>query len=253
MPIFSVRMSDSLACRAWVLAPSSACSQRAAHTHDCSHGRARRAHPSSAAMFVSSITLICCQQHQQPHNNTTTNNSQVIKRPKGLETQYRLNCSKCDLMVAYRPVPIERPSQFIYVADGSVKKSDEWMREGPPMEDKNLARAVVECTVMKKKLTEATSYVGTGANAVPLDVDAVRKRKAASEFDASIRPPQPPPPPPPPPPLGADASPATHAAAAAAAAAPAAALAAAPDAVDSGAAKVARKDDGQNHTGVASS
>ena len=39
----------------------------------------------------------------------------VRGREKGVERQFRYNCELCDICIAYRPVPYEEESKFIYV------------------------------------------------------------------------------------------------------------------------------------------
>ena len=41
--------------------------------------------------------------------------SPVHGREKGVERQFRYNCELCDICIAYRPVPYEEESKFIYV------------------------------------------------------------------------------------------------------------------------------------------
>ena len=38
-----------------------------------------------------------------------------IKRPKGVEKQYPLTCSKCKVQIAYRSVPLNKQAKFMYV------------------------------------------------------------------------------------------------------------------------------------------
>eukprot|EP00750_Incisomonas_marina_P005022 INCI13571.1.p2 GENE.INCI13571.1~~INCI13571.1.p2 ORF type:complete len:126 (+),score=27.62 INCI13571.1:1499-1876(+) len=67
--------------------------------------------------------------------------------------------------------------RYFYVVDGAVKTTDAWLRDGPPMQDRDLARAVVERGVQKKKLTESCL---TSANAVPVNAEALKKRKLSN-------------------------------------------------------------------------
>lgn len=60
--------------------------------------------------------------------------------------------------------------------DGAVKSQLQWEKDGPPMKDRTMARTVVERSVQKKKLTEPLAH---GANAVPVNMAAMKKRKSA--------------------------------------------------------------------------
>jgi len=48
-------------------------------------------------------------------NNMLPADVKVVKRPNGLERQYRLNCSECGLFVGYRPVDFTEETRFVYV------------------------------------------------------------------------------------------------------------------------------------------
>jgi hypothetical protein len=50
--------------------------------------------------------------------------SKMIKRPKGKEKQYRLNCTACDVCLGYRPVPLDTPTKYLYVLSGAVSDAD---------------------------------------------------------------------------------------------------------------------------------
>ena len=65
--------------------------------------------------------------------------------------------------------------RYFYVVDGAVRTTDEWEQEGPPIEDKKLAKIIVEKTLKRQSLTTS---VLQGANAVPIDAAVVAKRKA---------------------------------------------------------------------------
>eukprot|EP00270_Netrium_digitus_P013258 TRINITY_DN4379_c0_g1_i2.p2 TRINITY_DN4379_c0_g1~~TRINITY_DN4379_c0_g1_i2.p2 ORF type:complete len:126 (+),score=26.29 TRINITY_DN4379_c0_g1_i2:101-478(+) len=41
--------------------------------------------------------------------------TKLLKREKGLEKQFRYNCELCDVCVAYRPVPYEKETKYIYI------------------------------------------------------------------------------------------------------------------------------------------
>eukprot|EP00271_Cylindrocystis_brebissonii_P013275 TRINITY_DN32998_c0_g1_i1.p1 TRINITY_DN32998_c0_g1~~TRINITY_DN32998_c0_g1_i1.p1 ORF type:complete len:487 (+),score=99.33 TRINITY_DN32998_c0_g1_i1:534-1994(+) len=49
--------------------------------------------------------------------------TKLLKREKGIEKQFRYNCELCDICVAYRPVPYEQESKFIYVFPEAVVSS----------------------------------------------------------------------------------------------------------------------------------
>ena len=44
----------------------------------------------------------------------------LIKRPGGIERRFELVCPTCRLPVAYRPVPLEQPTRFLYVRPDAV-------------------------------------------------------------------------------------------------------------------------------------
>ena len=50
----------------------------------------------------------------------------MIKREKGMEKQYRLNCTSCNVAVAYRPAPAGQPTKYLYVLPDAVA-----LRGGP--------------------------------------------------------------------------------------------------------------------------
>ena len=47
--------------------------------------------------------------------------SKAIKRQKGIEKQYWLNCMQCDSVLAYRSTPFGRPAKFIYLHEAAVR------------------------------------------------------------------------------------------------------------------------------------
>lgn len=53
-------------------------------------------------------------------NNMTNGEVKAIKRDKGVEKQYRINCSNCGNPIAYRPVEWSQPTKFMYVYDRAV-------------------------------------------------------------------------------------------------------------------------------------
>lgn len=46
--------------------------------------------------------------------------TKLLKREKGVEKQFRYNCELCNVCVAYRPVPYEEDSKYIYVFPEAV-------------------------------------------------------------------------------------------------------------------------------------
>jgi hypothetical protein len=47
--------------------------------------------------------------------------SKAIKREKGIEKQYWLNCMQCDSVLAYRSTPFGRAAKFIYLHEAAVR------------------------------------------------------------------------------------------------------------------------------------
>lgn len=47
--------------------------------------------------------------------------AKAIKREKGIEKQYWLNCMQCDSVLAYRSTPFGKPAKFIYVHEGALR------------------------------------------------------------------------------------------------------------------------------------
>eukprot|EP01104_Vermistella_antarctica_P010185 TRINITY_DN2698_c0_g1_i1.p1 TRINITY_DN2698_c0_g1~~TRINITY_DN2698_c0_g1_i1.p1 ORF type:complete len:421 (+),score=73.75 TRINITY_DN2698_c0_g1_i1:136-1263(+) len=45
-----------------------------------------------------------------------------LKRPGGMEMQYRLNCNDCGVAVAYRPTPVDAKCKFTYILDAAVEE-----------------------------------------------------------------------------------------------------------------------------------
>jgi hypothetical protein len=43
-----------------------------------------------------------------------------IKREKGVEKQYRLNCKECGLFQCYRPVPPGSSTKYCYFVEGAL-------------------------------------------------------------------------------------------------------------------------------------
>jgi hypothetical protein len=52
--------------------------------------------------------------------NLCKGETKILKRTKGIEKQYRLSCTNCDIAIAYRPVPPSVPTKYLYVLKGSV-------------------------------------------------------------------------------------------------------------------------------------
>lgn len=47
--------------------------------------------------------------------------SVAIRRAKGIERQWRLLCTQCELPLAYRPVPLDQKTKYLYVMADAVK------------------------------------------------------------------------------------------------------------------------------------
>jgi hypothetical protein len=47
----------------------------------------------------------------------------LLQREAGMERQYRLNCTRCDMALAYRPVAATETCDFLYVFDGAMRES----------------------------------------------------------------------------------------------------------------------------------
>jgi hypothetical protein len=47
--------------------------------------------------------------------------AKAIKREKGVERQYWLNCMQCDAVLAYRSTPFGKPSKYIYLHEGATR------------------------------------------------------------------------------------------------------------------------------------
>ena len=47
--------------------------------------------------------------------------AKAIKREKGVERQYWLNCMQCDAVLAYRSTPFGKPAKYIYLHEGAMR------------------------------------------------------------------------------------------------------------------------------------
>ena len=47
--------------------------------------------------------------------------SKAIKRPKGVEKQFWLNCVHCDVTVAYRSTPFGQPGKYVYLLENTLR------------------------------------------------------------------------------------------------------------------------------------
>jgi hypothetical protein len=47
--------------------------------------------------------------------------AKIVKRPKGNEKQYRLNCTQCGICICYRPKPMEQENKYMYILPDALK------------------------------------------------------------------------------------------------------------------------------------
>jgi hypothetical protein len=59
----------------------------------------------------------------------------LLRREKGMERQFMLCCRGCGLEVAYRPVPLETPTRYMYVLKDAVSWSQEYRLPVGRLED----------------------------------------------------------------------------------------------------------------------
>ena len=55
--------------------------------------------------------------------NLCKGETKILKRAKGIEKQYRLACTNCDITIAYRPVPPNVATKYLYVLPKSVSET----------------------------------------------------------------------------------------------------------------------------------
>ena len=58
----------------------------------------------------------------------------MIRREKGIEKQFRLNCTSCNVSIAYRPTPPSTPSTYLYIIEGGVERKDDDGQDAPTAE-----------------------------------------------------------------------------------------------------------------------
>jgi hypothetical protein len=101
--------------------------------------------------------------------------SKAIKREKGIEKQYWLNCMQCDSVLAYRSTPFGRPAKFIYLHEAAVR------------DDRNLCGTVARAPVgllaaeVAGAVTEQAEEAAAAATAAAAAGGAGRSGTPASE------------------------------------------------------------------------
>jgi hypothetical protein len=83
----------------------------------------------------------------------------LIKRTKGVEKQYRLNCTNCDIAIAYRPVPPELATKYLYVLQDAVSATKVSKRPRTEEQSKEEEAAFVNERVENETKTHASTQV----------------------------------------------------------------------------------------------